>query len=261
MTDILFSPDGVATGCAAGCQPCIGCCDCPSDVPDPRAQLRRWAWLLTALTIGWNAAEALVGTISGLLAHSIALVGYGLDSIVEVTSALIVTWRLTRHSADDEAEERAERRASRLIALSLCAIAVYVAGEAVAALQTGDAPSRSPAGLLVVALSLVMMPVLARAKRRVAGELGSPTLHADAAQTQICFYLAAAVLVGLVASAWGGLWWMDPLAGFVVAGLALREGYIAWRSGELCADDDCAPVPGLAPGCLPTCCPACAAFA
>jgi divalent metal cation (Fe/Co/Zn/Cd) transporter len=196
---------------------------------------RRWAWWLTAATIAWNSLEAVVAVATGVLAGSIALVGFGLDSVVEVASAVVIAWRLAREGADEEANERAERRAVRLIALSFFAIAAYVAADAVAALVgLRDEPQHSPLGLAITALSLVVMPSLAWAKRKVAARLGSVALKADAAETQLCTYLSGVVLLGLTVNALLGWWWMDPLAGLVVAALAVREGRQAWTSGELC---------------------------
>ena len=197
--------------------------------------LRRWAWWLAALTIGWNALEAVVAISSGLAAGSIALVGFGLDSVVEVSSALVIVWRLSRRDLDREANEWAERRAVRLIALSFFAIAAYVTVDAaLKLLGIDDHPEQSAVGLAITALSLVVMPTLAWAKRRVAAGLSSVALKADAAETQLCTYLSAVVLAGLAANSLAGWWWMDPLAGLVVAALAIREGLAAWASGELC---------------------------
>jgi divalent metal cation (Fe/Co/Zn/Cd) transporter len=202
-----------------------------------QAHLRRWAWGLTALTIAWNSLEAIVALLSGLAAGSIALVGFGLDSVVEVSSALVIVWRLTRHGGDAEANERAERRAVRLIALTFFAIAAYVTYDAGAKLLGVSAePEHSTVGLVLVALSLVVMPALAWAKRRVAAGLGSVALKADAAETQLCTYLSAVVLVGLAANSLFGWWWMDPLAGLGVAAIAFNEGRTAWASGDLCCD-------------------------
>ena len=190
--------------------------------------------MATALTIGWNSLEALVAIGSGVLAGSIALVGFGLDSVVEVSSALVIVWRLSHRGANAEA---AERRAVRLIALTFVAIALYVVYDATTTLLgIGEEPRTSPVGLAITALSLVVMPTLAWAKRHVAARLRSVALRADAAETQLCTYLSAVVLLGLVANILAGWWWMDPpLAGLVVAALALREGWQAWRSGDLCA--------------------------
>lgn len=219
----------VAPACEDGCR-------CPTGAattPDPR--LRRWAWWLTALTIGWNSLEAVVAIVGGLLAGSIALIGFGLDSIVEVGSALVIVWRLSHRATDPEADERIERRAVRLIALTFFAIALYVAYDSTTKLLgISEEPQSSPIGLAIAALSLLVMPTLAWAKRRVAAGLGSAALKADAAETQLCTYLSAVVLVGLAANSLLGWWWMDPVAGLVVAALAVKEGREAWTSGELC---------------------------
>jgi divalent metal cation (Fe/Co/Zn/Cd) transporter len=198
-------------------------------------RVRRWAWVLTALTIGWNALEAVVAIVGGVQASSIALVGFGLDSVIEVSSALVIVWRLIHQSSDHAANERSERRAVRLIAGAFFVIALYVAVDAaLKLLGLADEPARSTIGLALTALSLVVMPSLAWAKRRVAAGLRSAALQADSAQTQLCTYLSAVVLLGLAANAVAGWWWMDPLAGLVVATLAVREGRQTWRSGELC---------------------------
>ena len=177
----------------------------------------------------------MIAIISGVLAGSIALVGFGLDSVVEVSSALVIAWRLSRQGEDHAANERAEKRAVRLIALSFFAIAAYVTYDAVTTLLgLGDKPEHSGVGLVLVVLSVVAMPTLAWAKRRVAAGLGSVALKADAAETQLCTYLSVVVLIGLAANSLFGWWWMDPLAGLGVAGLALKEGREAWTSGDLC---------------------------
>jgi divalent metal cation (Fe/Co/Zn/Cd) transporter len=220
-----------ATTCEAGC----GCT--AAAVGQVRsATLWRWAWLLTALTIGWNSLEAIVAIVGGVQASSIALVGFGLDSVIEVSSALVIVWRLSRQSSDSAANERFERRAVRLIACSFFAIAAYVTLDAgLKLLGVAAEPEQSDIGLALVALSLVVMPTLAWAKRRVAAGLNSAALRADGAQTQLCTYLSAVVLIGLGANTLAGWWWMDPLAGLVVAALAVKEGRAAWISGELCA--------------------------
>jgi cation diffusion facilitator family transporter len=222
----------------AEAESCGDGCDCePSSslLTATDSRLRRWAWWLTALTIGWNSLEAVIAIVSGVVAGSIALVGFGLDSVVEVGSALVIVWRLSRHSGDQEANERAEKRAVRLIALTFVAIALYVTYDAIRKLLGfGEEPQQSTIGLAITALSLVVMPTLAWAKRKVAAGLGSVALKADAAETQLCTYLSAVVLFGLGANSLFGWWWMDPIAGLVVAGLALKEGWEAWTSGDLC---------------------------
>jgi cation diffusion facilitator family transporter len=218
-------------GCA-----CVGGCACAVDevaITDPQA--RRRAWWLTAATISWNSLEAVIAIVGGVVAGSIALVGFGLDSVVEVASAVVIVWRLSQRTADHLAQQRAELRAVRLIALSFFGIAAYVTVDAVATLLgLRDEPQRSVLGLAITVLSLVVMPTLAWAKRRVAARLNSVALKADAAETQLCTYLSAVVLLGLAANALVGWWWMDPIAGLVVAGLAVREGRAAWTSGDLC---------------------------
>jgi cation diffusion facilitator family transporter len=210
-----------------------GCACCASSAPS--TTLRRWAWALTTITILWNSLEAVVAIVGGLLAGSIALVGFGLDSVIEVSSALVIAWRLTRRDDEHGARQRAERRAVRLIALSFFAIAAYVTYDAVARLLgVGEEPEHTTVGLVLVALSLVVMPTLAWAKRRVATAMGSAALRADAAETQLCTYLSAVVLLGLGANSVLGWWWMDPVAGLVVAALAVKEGCEAWASGDLC---------------------------
>lgn len=220
----------------AGAASCDDGCGCESPaLRTSDLRLRRWAWWLTGLTIGWNSLEAIVAIVSGLITGSIALVGFGLDSVVEVGSALVIVWRLAHRSTDPGADERIERRAVRLIALTFFAIAVYVVYDSVTKLLgIGEEPLSSPLGLAITALSLVVMPTIAWAKRRVAAGLGSVALKADAAETQLCTYLSAVVLVGLAANSLFGWWWMDPVAGLVVAALAIREGWGAWSSGELC---------------------------
>lgn len=217
---------------------CSGPCACAVQVPirlQRGERTRRSAWILTTATITWNTIEALVAVVSGLAAGSIALVGFGLDSVVEVASALIIAWRLTRQGLDSAANERAERRAVRLIALSFFGIAAYVAVDSGATLLgLQSEPQHSPVGLALTALSLIVMPTLAWAKRRVAADMGSVALRADAAETQLCTYLSAVVLLGLAANAALGWWWMDPVAGLAIAALAIREGREAWTSGDLC---------------------------
>jgi len=235
----------------------VGCCDWDS-APSRINRLRQQAWLLTAFTISWNVIEAAIAIWTGLAVGSIALVGFGLDSVVEASSAVIIVWRLwRRQDEDDEANERAERRAVRLIALTFFAIAIYVSYDAVARLVgLDDRPEPSGLGLVLVAVSLLVMPGIAWAKRRVAEGLNSVALKADAAETLICSYLSAVVLVGLAANSLFGWWWMDPLAGLVVAGLAIREGREAWSGGEMFEEDE-EERAAAASVCSPVCCPAC----
>ena len=187
---------------------------------------------LEYLTIAWNSAEAAVALTAGLLAGSIALVGFGLDSLIEVSSGAIVLWRL---SADNE---RAERIALKVVGASFLALAAYVAFESVKALWLREAPERSLPGIILAAISLVVMPLLARAKRRVAAGIGSRALHADSRQSDLCAYLSAILLGGLLLNALLGWWWADPLAGLVMTPIIANDGRKALR-GDSCSDEYC----------------------
>ena len=204
-----------------------------------RASLLRRGRRLEIFTIAWNSVEGLIGVTLGVAAGSIALVGFGIDSFIETSSGAILLWRLQSGRSKAE-EERIEARALKLVGVSLLALAAYVGWESIAALVGRDAPDASIPGIVLAALSLVVMPVLARAKRRVGVALGSRALQADAFQTTACMYLSAILLGGLALNAVWGLWWADPLAALAMVPLIGREGIEAMR-GEHC--DDCA-VPG-----------------
>jgi divalent metal cation (Fe/Co/Zn/Cd) transporter len=193
---------------------------------------------LNALTIGWNVVEAVVALSAGVAAGSLSLVAFGLDSCVEVSAAVVLAWRLAR-------ERRAgctlpdDRRATRALAVCFFALAGWVAVQAVLDLAGGAAPAASAVGIVVTSLSLAVMPVLARAKRRLAPVLGSRAQEREASQTRLCAVLSGVVLGGLVLNAALGWWWADPLAALVVAGLAGVEGIRSWRADSL-ADTCCA---------------------
>jgi divalent metal cation (Fe/Co/Zn/Cd) transporter len=195
----------------------------------------RRARRLETATVGWNTLEAVVAVIGGLIASSVALTGFGLDSGIEILSALIVLSRL--RSVNEPNEER-EHRALRVIAVTFFALAIYLSADGIHNLLIASRPETSAAGIAITATALVVMPVLSRAKRntgrRINGLLGALVL-ADAAETRLCALLAFATLVGLVAYAAAGWWWADPIAGFVVVFFALREGVEAWH-GDLCCD-------------------------
>jgi divalent metal cation (Fe/Co/Zn/Cd) transporter len=180
-------------------------------------------------TISWNVIEATVAISSGLVAGSIALVGFGIDAGIEVFSAVVVLWRL--RGIDDDREDRA----LRLIGVSFFALAAYVTFEATRDLITGSEPETSATGIAIAVLSLIVMPLLAVAKHRTGHAMGSRVVIADAAETKLCTYLSAVLLVGLVANATVGWWWADSLAALVIAYLAFQEGRVAWR-GEHCCD-------------------------
>jgi divalent metal cation (Fe/Co/Zn/Cd) transporter len=190
--------------------------------------------LLEYLTIGWNSLEAIVSIAAGLIAGSIALVGFGLDSLIEVSSGAALLWRL--HLDAPERRERAERIALKLVGVSFLLLAGYVAFDSVKSLVKREAPETSYVGIAIAALSLAVMPLLARAKRRVAAEISSRALHADSRQTDICTYLSAILLVGLILNALFGWWWADPVAALVMIPIIAKEGVEALR-GETCCDE------------------------
>lgn len=188
-----------------------------------RRTLRRRALLLEYLTIAWNLVEAVVAVGLGLAAGSIALIGFGFDSTIEVFAASVVIWEFRG------LEEDRERTALRLIAVSFFVLAAYVTFESVRDLVGHAEPGESVPGIVLAALSLVVMPVLAVVKRRTGEAMGSATLIADAAETMLCSLLSLVLLVGLVLNATVGWWWADPVAAIGIALLALREGLEAWR--------------------------------
>jgi divalent metal cation (Fe/Co/Zn/Cd) transporter len=201
----------------------------------PGSALQRRGLALAALTIAWNLIEAIVAVAAGLAAGSIALIGFGFDSTIEVGSAFVVVWQF-RSELRGGYDEARERLALRLIAISFFVLAAYVMVESVRELFFVDGEAdESAVGIVLAALSLVVMPALALAKRSTAARLGSATLRADAAETMLCAWLSAVLLGGLVLNATVGWRWADPLAAIAIAGLAAREGIEAWR-GESCDD-------------------------
>jgi divalent metal cation (Fe/Co/Zn/Cd) transporter len=190
---------------------------------------------LEYFTVAWNSFEALVALICGAMAGSIALIGFGLDSLIEVSSGGILLWRL-RSDHDDARREAAERRALKLVGASLLGLAAYVAADSALSLLRHEAPERSLPGILLAAASLIAMPLLARAKRRVASTIASRALHADSRQTDICAYLSAILLLGLLLNAALGWWWADPAAGLVMMPLIAYEGSQALRGKTCCHD-------------------------
>ncbi|HET8658835.1 MAG TPA: cation transporter [Micromonosporaceae bacterium] len=205
----------------------------PSPAPARRAALHRRIRLLVAATITYNVVEAVVAITAGSIASSTALIGFGLDSVVEVTSAAAVAWQFT---AADPSQR--EKTTLRIIAVSFFALAGYITVESVRALVTGAAPDHSPVGISLASVSLLVMPVLSYAQRRAGRELGSASAVADSKQTLLCTYLSAVLLVGLLANATLGWWWADPIAALVIAAVAVKEGRQAQR-GDAC----CTPSP------------------
>ena len=197
-----------------------------------RRAVARHGRRLQYLTITWNSAECLISIGAGLVAGSIALIGFGFDSAIEVASSLAALWRLARDE-DEAARERAERRALRVIGACFMALAIYIAVDAIKALINREAPAASVVGIVIAALSLVVMPVLVHLKRRVATQLNSGALEAETRQTAVCAFLSAILLAGLGLNAWLGWWWADPLAGLAMVPLIAKEGIEALR-GETC---------------------------
>jgi divalent metal cation (Fe/Co/Zn/Cd) transporter len=194
-----------------------------------RETLHRRIRLIVAITIGYNLIEAVIAIAAGAVASSAALIGFGLDSTIEVLSAGAVAWQFTRRDP-----ERWEKPTLRVIAVAFFALAIYVTATSVVALVTAERPEHSTVGIVLTAVSVVVMPFLSLAERRAGRELGSATAVADSKQTLICTYLSAAVLIGLVANSLLGWWWADAVAGLVIAAFAVREGVEAWK-GDACA--------------------------
>ena len=196
-------------------------------IPDGEpARLRRRGLWLEYASMAWMVAEAGVAITAGVIASSIALTGFGLDSVIELFSAGIVVWQLR-----GDAEER-ETRAVRLVGVTFFALAAYLAAESIHDLVSLARPEQSVAGLAVTAAALLIMPGLAIAKRRTGQALGNRTLIADSAETAFCAFTSAAALIGLGLNAWPGWWWADPAAALVIAVLAVREGAEAWKHDD-----------------------------
>lgn len=198
------------------------------------AVVRAGRWLQYA-TMAWNAAECVVALTAGFVAASIALVGFGFDSAIEVTSSVAALWRLWR-DPDEARREASERRAMQIIGVCFLLLAAYVLYDAIGALVGGKAPEHSTAGIVLAGLSLIVMPLLVHYKRRVANRLRSGALEAEARQTQVCACLSAILLVGLGLNAWLGYWWADPLAGVAMVPIIAWEGLEAVRGRTCCAD-------------------------
>lgn len=209
-----------------------------SDTVERNRLVRRGLWL-AALTIAWNVIEAIIAISAGIAAGSLALVAFGFDSIIEVLSAWVVVWQF-RHELRGGHDEERERRALRLIAITFFVLATYVVIESSRDLLLSNSEAdESAVGIALAALSLLVMPTLAFAKRRTATALASPTLRADAQETFLCAWLSAALLAGLVLNASLGWWWADPLAALAIAAFAIKEGREAWTGDH--HDNDASP--------------------
>jgi cation diffusion facilitator family transporter len=213
-----------------------------------RPKIIRRGLRLEYFTLAWNSLEAVVAIVSGLFAGSIALVGFGFDSVIECASGATLIWRLSSDH-DHANRERRERLAVRLVGASFLLLALYIAYDAIHTLIRHEPPEKSIPGIVLAIASLIVMPLLARAKRRVASALNSGAMQADSRQTDLCAYLSAILLGGLIVNALFGWWWADPVAGLVMIPIIVREGVEGLR-GETCCDS-----PLLADSCEhDTCC-------
>lgn len=223
--------------------------------PARRDVLTRRIRLLVRATIVYNVIEAVIALTAGTTASSTALIGFGLDSVIEVSSAAAVAWQFS--ARDHAVREAREKTTLRIIAASFFALAAYVAVDAVRALAGEGEAERSITGIVLAAVSLAVMPFLSAAQRRAGRELGSASAVADSKQTLLCTYLSAVLLVGLLAHATLGWSWADPIAALVIAGIAVKEGLAAWRGDGCCAPSGLKAVQaadeGDACGCAPGC--------
>jgi divalent metal cation (Fe/Co/Zn/Cd) transporter len=192
---------------------------------------------LEYFTIAWNTLEGLVAVVAGAIAGSISLIGFGIDSFIEVTSGSVLLWRM---SVDAEVHRRElnERQALRIVGVCFLLLAAYIAYESALDLWSRRAPERTIPGIILACVSLVVMPLLSRAKRKVGRALGSAAMHADAKQTEFCTYLSAILLAGLLLNALFGLWWADPVAALIMVPIITKEG-IEGLQGKAC--DECRP--------------------
>jgi len=194
------------------------------------ADMLRRGRMLEYFTIGWNSLEAVVAVSFGIIVGSVALVGFGVDSVIESSSGAILLWRLF-------AGEEKERLALRLVGISLLVLAAFVAFDAVKSLVFQERPDESYVGIALAIVSLIVMPILARKKRKVAARLGSRAMEADSRQTDICAYLSAILLGGLVLNALAGWWWADPIAALVMIPIITKEGIEAVQGKTCCAGE------------------------
>ena len=199
-----------------------------------RVDLARQGRRLEYFTIGWNSLEGLIAIGAGALAGSISLVGFGVDSFIEVSSGAALLWRMAV-DADVHRRERSERITLRAVGVSFIALAAYVTWTAVGDLMARAVPESSAPGIILACVSLVVMPLLSRAKRRVGRAMGSGAMHADARQTEFCTYLSAILLGGLVLNALFGWWWADPVAALIMVPIIAKEG-IEGLQGDPCCD-------------------------
>ncbi len=203
-----------------------------------RSALVRRGQRLEYFTIGYNSFEGLVSIVAGAIAGSVSLIGFGLDSIIEVTSGAALLWRL-HHDLNQSRRERVERTTLRIVGGCFIALAAYIGYESATTLNGHEVPERSITGIIVAAVSVIVMPMLARAKRKVASGIGSGAMHADSRQTDFCMYLSAILLGGLLLNAVAGWWWADPVAGLVMVPIIAKEGIDGLRGKACCVDCRC----------------------
>jgi divalent metal cation (Fe/Co/Zn/Cd) transporter len=208
--------------------------------PERYREFARRVRLLSWLSLGAMSVEGVVAIVAGILAGSIALIGFGLDSAVEGFASVIIIWRFTGSRV---LSQTAEHRAQKLVAVQFFILAPYVAVESVRALAGGEHPGVSGLGIALAAWSLVTMPLLGIAKQRIAEQIGSAATRGEGRQNVLCAYLAGALLVGLLGNALAGAWWLDPVVGLLIAGVAVKEGLEAWRGEGCCAGS---PLAGFA---------------
>jgi divalent metal cation (Fe/Co/Zn/Cd) transporter len=201
---------------------------------DRAAYVRRGRWL-EYFTIAYNSLEGLIAIAAGLMAGSIALVGFGFDSLIEVTSGATLLWRLNA-DGDEEGRERVEAISLRIVGTCFVVLAIYVSYDSIKSLLRREVPEESVVGIVLAAVSLVVMPLLVRAKRKVARGINSGALMADSKQTELCTYLSAILLAGLLLNALLGWWWADPVAALIMVPIIVKEGIEALR-GETCCDE------------------------
>lgn len=234
--EILTTPPDARAGTDSGCQN-SACHGAPANRTAARQDALARALRLEYVTVGWNLLEGLAAVAAALIAGSVAIMGFGIDSFVECASALIMIRRLRIERdgmLDAHGLEALEHRARRLIAASLLALSAYVAVDALHTLRTGEHPEFSAPGVGLLLVSIALMLWLAKAKRRLAIELGSGALQADAIQTRACFWLSVAALAGVCLNGLLGWWWADPAAALVISGLIAYEGREAWRGRDCC---------------------------
>jgi divalent metal cation (Fe/Co/Zn/Cd) transporter len=207
----------------------------------------RRARMLSWISLAWMTVEGGVAITAGIVAGSIALVGFGIDSAIEGVASVVIIWRFSGARVHSHA---AERRAQQLVAIQFFLLAPYVTYEAIQHLVVGEHPEVSVVGMILTGSSLIGMPLLGVAKQRVAGRLGSQATHGEGTQNLLCAYLAAAVLAGLLGNALFGAWWLDPVAALVIAAIAVREGLETWRGEGCCAGDTSCHSAGVT-GCDP----------